>query len=169
MGEADPQGVGEALKEVLCVREEHADAVTEGDGVKEALLLPEAQIVPLTVPLTVLVQLAVEQADADTDTLALGVMVPDTVTQPLLLMDGELVDEALGKLDRLTVTLTVTLLVLHTVAVLHCDADCDTLELGDSSPDALAQPEDVADAQLLGDAERLPEAHCVPLPDPDMV
>jgi len=116
-------------------------------------------MVPLTVPLTVLVRLAVEQADAEPDTLTLGLMVPDTVVQPLLVIEGELEEDTLGLPDGLVVRLTVRLLVPHTVAVMDADADCDTLVLGESVPDTLAHPEEVADAQLLGDTEGLPEAH----------
>ena len=168
-----PQAVADCDSLVLGVSV--PDTLEQPDDVADAQLLADTEglveglMVPLTVPLTVLVRLAVEQEDAEPDTLTLGLMVPDTVVQPLLVIEGELEEDTLGLPDGLVVRLTVRLLVPHTVAVMDADADCDTLVLGESVPDTLAHPEEVADAQLLGDTEGLPEAHWVPLLDTETV
>ena len=51
------------------------------------------------------------QADADTDTLALGEMVGEIELQPLLVREGELVVDTLAQEDGLTDTLGDPLLV----------------------------------------------------------
>ena len=89
--------------------------------------------------------------------------------QPLLLRDGEPVEDTLEQADGLAVALTVSLLVPHTVAVLLCEAECVELALGDSEPDTLPHSEAVADAQLLEDAEGLVEGLMEPLTVPECV
>ena len=87
------------------------DALEQPEDVADAQLLAETEelekwlMVPLTVPLTVLVKLAVEQADTEPDMLTLGLMVLDTVVQPLLVTKGELEEDTLGLPDGQVVPL----------------------------------------------------------------
>ena len=100
---------------------------------------------PLMVPLTVPVTDKVPLEEADCDTLALGVSVPDTEEQPELVMEGEPVREP----DALPDTVCVPVMELDT----DCDGLIEGLEVDEIDP--LELNETVLDTveQSVGDCE----------------
>ena len=161
--DTDTLELGETVSDTelqpLLVREGElvADTLAQADGLTDTLGDPLLVKVPDTEP----------QEDADTDTLELGVMVRDTVLQPLLVCEGELVADTLAQDDGLTDALGDPLLVKVPDTEPQEDADTDTLELGVMVRDTVLQPVLVREGELVADMlaqdDGLTDALCDPL------
>lgn len=109
------------------------------------------------------------QADADTDTLALGEMVGETELQPLLVREGELVVDTLAQEDGLTDTLGDPLLVWVPETDAQDEADKDTLALGEMVRETELQPLLVKEGELVEDTLAQDEELAETLGDPLLV
>ena len=145
--DTDTLELGEIVRETelqpLLVREGEleADTLAQDDGLTDKLGDPLLVWVPDKEP----------QADADTETLELRDMVPDTELQPLLVTDGELVADTLAQEDGLTDTLGEPLFVCVPETEPHDDADTDALELGEMVRETELQPLLVWEGELVAD------------------
>lgn len=146
----------EELLEAHSVLLPDTDTVLEPVVLGHALCVTDALWLSDSVTLTVLqiVGEVVAEAEEDTESESECEVVPLTLGQDEELTDSLELREP--ELDSVPLSVTVPQAV----------ADCVTLELGVCVPDALWQPEDVAEAQLLADTDGLVEELTVPLREP---
>ena len=104
---ADPDTL--ALSDALMVCDAHPEPVP--DNVPKGVAL--GQLLGLKLPLTEPEKEVLPEAEPqdvpETETLELGVSVPECEAQPELVMEGEALDDTVGQLDGLTLRLAVAL------------------------------------------------------------
>ncbi len=145
------------LAETVTETVEQPELVKEGELETDKLGLPEGLCEPLVVPLIVTLPDTVPLDVGDCETLELAETVTETVEQPELVKEDELVTDKLGLPEGLREPLVVPLIVTLPDSVPLDVGDWETLELAETVTETVEQPELVKEGELETDKLGLPE------------